>query len=45
MVRHCLSWKWKNKIISYFKDFEGMQPRIIANMKVEFPLEIPFIFD
>ena len=37
--------KFENKIISYFKDFEGMQPGIIANMKVEFPLEIPFIFD
>jgi len=37
--------KFENKIITYFKKFEGMQPGIIANMKVEFPLEIPFIFN
>ena len=37
--------KFENKIIRYFKNFEGIQPGIIANMKVEFPLEIPFIFD
>ncbi len=37
--------KFENKIIRYFKNFEGIQPGIIANMKVQFPLEIPFIFD
>jgi len=37
--------EFENKITAYFKDFEGIQPGIIANMKVEFPLEIPFIFN
>jgi len=37
--------EFENKITTYFKDFEGIQPGIIANMKVEFPLEIPFIFN
>ena len=37
--------EFENKITTYFKDFEGIQSGIIANMKVEFPLEIPFIFN
>ncbi|MDD7914227.1 toxin-antitoxin system YwqK family antitoxin [Polaribacter ponticola] len=37
--------QYKEKIISYFLKFDGMQPGIIANMKVKFPLELPFIFN
>jgi len=44
-VTPAIGAKFENKIIRYFKNFEGIQPGIIANMKVEFPLEIPFIFD
>jgi hypothetical protein len=44
-VTPAIGAKFENKIIRYFKNFEGIQPGIIANMKVQFPLGIPFIFD
>lgn len=36
---------FEEKIINYFKNLEGIQPGIIANMKVKYPIEIPFILN
>jgi antitoxin component YwqK of YwqJK toxin-antitoxin module len=39
-----LDSSFEQKIIYYFKNFSDLEPGIIANMKVKYPLELPFIF-
>jgi hypothetical protein len=37
-----LASEYEEQIITYFGNLKGIQPGIIANMKVVYPLEIPF---
>ena len=39
-----LDTPFEEEIIHYFKNLSDLQPGIIANMKVKYPLELPFIF-
>jgi len=40
-----LESKYEEQIITYFTNLDGIQPGIIANMKVVYPLELPFILN
>ena len=40
-----LDVSFEEKIIHYFKNLSDLEPGVIANMKVKYPLEIPFIFN
>lgn len=40
-----LDSKYEEQIIIYFANLKGIEPGIIANMKVVYPLEMPFIIN
>ncbi|AOW16089.1 hypothetical protein LPB03_00825 [Polaribacter vadi] len=40
-----LDSKYEEQIINYFANLKGIEPGIIANMKVDYPWEIPFIIN
>ena len=45
VLSHKLNPVFEQKIRNYFKSLEGLEPAIVANIKVKFPMEIPFIFN
>lgn len=45
VLSHKLNPVFEEKIINYFKNLDGLEPAIVANTKVKYPMEIPFIFN
>lgn len=41
---HKLNPVFEEKIINFFKNLEGLEPAIVANRKVKYPMELPFVF-